>query len=454
MDVLGSTGSVLLNLARTQFDEQRQVNALASGLRVQSAADNPSGYAIAQTIQTRVSGLQQGVQNVQAASNLLNVADATMAGVQAILQRIHTLIVQSRSDLQSNNDLQNIQTEISQLLNEIDKIASDAQFNGLQLFGGQFDNTAAIAPSVTIVPSQPNADGSAPSPNVTNADGFGNPGPLVSNLQPPIAGISIPALMEYRVVGYANPAIDPDSGTNVGPGVYLQLIAYSTAGASFGAGPQMVDTAAVPVNIGPISGVTTPTPSGGGTLLQNYTIANLTASDVGTAMTIVTSLGKAAGTGTALTVNSGGQEGSTVSIGIPTLSTSSLGVAGISVLPPTVVNFNNQVTGSSSSNQYAASYAEIAVQNAIAQLSQQRAQIGAQTVMLQEDAGDASTQIVNQVAAISAIRDTNIGAAVTALTKDQILNHIGTSVLAQMQGNAHLVVQLVGRSFARAPVRG
>ncbi len=189
MDVLGSTGPVLLNLARTQFDEQRQVNALASGLRVQSAADNPSGYAIAQTIQTRVSGLQQGVQNVQAASNLLNVADATMAGVQAILQRIHTLIVQSRSDLQSNNDLQNIQTEISQLLNEIDKIASDAQFNGLQLFGGQFDNTAAIAPSVTIVPSQPNADGSAPSPNVTNADGFGNPGPLVSNLQPPIAGI-------------------------------------------------------------------------------------------------------------------------------------------------------------------------------------------------------------------------------------------------------------------------
>ena len=79
MDVLGSANQLELSISRTQMDEERNVRALASGLRVITASDDPSGLAVAENIHAKVSGLQQGIQNVQTAGNLLNTADAALA---------------------------------------------------------------------------------------------------------------------------------------------------------------------------------------------------------------------------------------------------------------------------------------------------------------------------------------------------------------------------------------
>ncbi|HEY8313044.1 MAG TPA: flagellin [Candidatus Baltobacteraceae bacterium] len=441
MDGLGSAGFVLANLSRSQFDERKIVSALASGLRIQSAADDPSGLAIAETINTKVSGLQQGVQNVQSANNLLQVADSTLASVQSILQRIHSLIVESRSDFESRGQLKSIQTEIDGLLQEINKISGDANFNGVHLFNGSLDTSAPPQPSLTIVTSEPNSDGSISSQTVANADGAGNPGPLIA--AQPLGPIdSIQALLEFRVTGYSDNAVDPDSGTAVGPGVYVTFTAYSND-PNFGAGQQMIDTVAVPINSGPITGIATPSPSGGGVLLQ-YDLANLTKADVGKAITIVTTIPPpAAPQGHALDVNYGGSEGSTIAISLPTVSATALNVSGITVLPPTVVNFNNVVTGTSSSNQFAADDAQIRVQSAIDAVSTIRATVGAQSVALSETSNDSSVQIVNQVAAESAIRDLNVGQATTQFTRDQILSRVGQSVLAQMQTSALQVASLL-----------
>ena len=96
-----------------------------------------------------------------------------------------------------------------------------------------------------------------------------------------------------------------------------------------------------------------------------------------------------------------------------------------------------------SSNQVPVADAEARVQLALDSISEARATVGAQTESLQYEANDASIQIVNQVASESAIRDVNVGAAVTQFTKDQVMSEIGTSVLAQMQASAQLVIQLV-----------
>lgn len=416
------------------------MRALASGLRVQSASDDPSGLAIAETIRSRVGGLQQGVQNVQTAGNLLDVANAALATVARILNRIHSLIIESRSDLDSQGQLQSIQTEIDALLHEINKVASTAQFNGLRLFDGSLDgNASAGKPSyVKQIQSEPNADGSIPSSTVANYDGLGNTGPLVYNASVQY-GSAVPSLIEFRVTGYSSNAVDPITGPIGGAGVYVQVTAYSTD-PNFGAAPQTVQTSAIPVNTGPDAGsgaqVYITAPSGTKNLLT-FDIANLTQNDVGAAITFITSTGQPpSNTGHALEVNYAGQEGSTLAINLPNLSTNTLGVSGISVLAPNLVDAFNTVTGPSSSNEYAADSAEARVQIAIDQVSQVQAQVGAQSVALQENADNSSVAIVNQVASESAIRDTNVGQAVTALTQESILQNLATSVLAQAQASA------------------
>lgn len=438
MDVVGSTGQLELNLFRTQMDEEKQTRALASGLRVISASDDPSGLAISEHINSQVLGLQQGIQNVQTATNLLNVADSALTIVQEILSRVHTLVVEAHSELNSDAQLQSIQHEIDTLLAEINKLAGDAKFNGVSLFDGQFSpySPYPLQAQIVQVNAEPNADGTIGSPTVSNADGLGNSGLLVqqNGIGPQT---SVPELMEFRVVSY-------DAATNSD---VLQLTAYSLSGGAFGAAPLMQDTAEIPVNSGELSGVSTPTPAGGGVMLQNYTIANLTQADVGSSIAfLVLNPGFGAPTppnGQAMQINSTGAEGHTVSISLPAINTNVLGLSGLNVLSSPVVDFNNNVTNTTSSNTYAADYAELQVQGAMEAVNQVRAQLGAQSVSLQEDASDASLEVVNQVASESAIRDVNIGQAVTAFTKDQILSQVGMSVLAQMQSNAQLVIQLV-----------
>ncbi len=440
MDVLASTGMVLWNFSRVQSNEQKDVSALASGLRIQSAADDPSGLAIAESIHARVSGMQQGVQNVQNANNLLTVADSALSSVQKILQRVHSLIVQSRSDLASIGDLNSIQTEIDSLLHEINQISSNANFNGIRLFDGSLDTSPGGQSSTVQITSEPNPDGSAPSSIVSNADGLGNPGNLVSNASVGSAG-GVASLIEFRVTGYSTNPVDPITGPLGQPGVYVQTIVYSSE-AAFGAAPETIQVTAVPTNAGAVPGLFITSPSGTKNVL-GFDLANLTQADVGTAMTFLTTLGPDASGGHALHVNSGGTEGADVSISLPTVSSAALSVAGISVLPPGLVDAFNNPAGQAGSNMYAADAAEARTTAALQSISAARAQVGSQSVSLQEDSNNASIDIVNQTASESAIRDLNIGAATTQFTKDQVLSSVCASVLAQMNTNARQLTHLL-----------
>src|SRR5579863_764609 len=131
--------NILLNLDRNRQNLATSTSRLASGLRIQTAADDPSGLAISENLRSRISGLQQSVENVQTGGNALRVADGAAATIQQILQRINSLIVESNSDINSNVQLEAIQAEIDQGLLEINRIAQNANFNGLKLFDGSHD---------------------------------------------------------------------------------------------------------------------------------------------------------------------------------------------------------------------------------------------------------------------------------------------------------------------------
>src|ERR1700752_1687767 len=100
--------SVQLNLDYNQKQLQNVVTQLSSGLRINTAADDPSGLAIATNLQTQVDGFNQAVQNVQNANNAAQVAEGALQTTTDILQRIRSLAVDAASDINSNSDRTNL----------------------------------------------------------------------------------------------------------------------------------------------------------------------------------------------------------------------------------------------------------------------------------------------------------------------------------------------------------
>ncbi|HTX58776.1 MAG TPA: flagellin [Verrucomicrobiae bacterium] len=477
MDVLGSASFVLQSEALTQNRLATDVNALATGLRVRSAADDPSGYTIAQNLQSKAAGLQQSVTNVQTANNLLNVADGALSNIESILQRIRSLVVEANSDINSQDDLENLQAEINEMLLEINKIGSETSFNGLVLFNGQFTQGTGVQSSYLQV-----FDETAPFPNeatnatgsntLANGSGSGLPGvfaqvpdaaELVAAVNP-INGGYVPAFTVFSIVSASNNMIDPDTNTDVGPGVLIQEEAYSLSN-FFGPTPLFIDYSAIPDNAPSFGQFNVPAPSSSSpdflpvalfpVIFGSTGAGTFSAADVGAQFAVLTENPAQAADGHALSVNDGGEEGTTVSVSLPQISTTILNISNIDVTDQALTTIqpitqSTQVSGISSSNVMNASYAEIVVDQALQTVNTYRAQIGAQVVATQIDATNATTTSVNETASASNITDANIGATVTDFTKQQILNSVGMSVLAQLQVSTQQLTALLLNSFGPA----
>ena len=120
------------------MNTQNTMNALSSGKRINSAKDDASGLAVSTKMKSMVRGLNQASRNIADGSSMLNVASGYLQETTDILQRIRELAVQSSNGIFSEEQRSMIQIEVSQLVSEIDRIASSATFNGLQLFTGKF----------------------------------------------------------------------------------------------------------------------------------------------------------------------------------------------------------------------------------------------------------------------------------------------------------------------------
>jgi flagellin len=459
MDVLASASFVLQNEALTQNRLTNDVNALATGLRVRSAVDDPSGYTIAQTLSTKVLGLQAAVTNTQTANNLLNVADGALSSIQSVLQRIRSLVVEANSDINSESDLENIQAEINQMLLEINKISSETNFNGLKLFTGQFQTpgtTSGAGVLGNFTPETPNSPNVATGQIGSNTLASGGAFVTIGNIT---VGSFVPAFTVFSVISASNNMIDPDTQTDIGPGVLIEEQVYSTSG-GFGPTPLFVDYSALPQNTNtgfvPINAPYGYPSTNSGAQLFNADFGALTAADVGAQFAVLTNNPVAQPTGGhALAVNDGGDEGTTVSVSLPEINTTILQISDISVLDPGITgvintgpgNYQWQVQGQSSSNNMPASYAEIRVDAALEQITSTRAAIGSQTVSTLTDVDDNDTAIVALQSSVSNIRDADVGATATDFTKQQILVSVGNSVLAQLQIQSKQVSALLLNSF-------
>jgi flagellin len=122
------------HLLTTEGMMSQSMQRLSSGLRINSAADDAAGFAIAQRLTGQVNGLGQAQRNAQDGISLVQTADGALNDVQQMLQRIRELAVQYQNGTLSTSDQSAIQSEVNQLTSEINRVGTTAQFNGISLY--------------------------------------------------------------------------------------------------------------------------------------------------------------------------------------------------------------------------------------------------------------------------------------------------------------------------------
>ncbi|UTC68148.1 MULTISPECIES: flagellin [unclassified Treponema] len=116
----------------------KDIEKLSSGLRINRAGDDASGLAVSEKMRSQIRGLNQASANASNGINFIQVAEAFLQETTDIMQRIRELAVQSSNGIYSAEDRMQIQVEVSQLVAEVDRIASSAQFNGMNMLTGRF----------------------------------------------------------------------------------------------------------------------------------------------------------------------------------------------------------------------------------------------------------------------------------------------------------------------------
>jgi flagellin len=123
-------------LSKNQRVMDTAMERLSTGVRINSAADDAAGLAISSKMTSQINGLKQAVRNANDAISLVQVAEGATAGISDMLQRMRELAVQAANGSYTANDRQALDNEFQQLSGEIDRIATDTQWNGKNLLDG------------------------------------------------------------------------------------------------------------------------------------------------------------------------------------------------------------------------------------------------------------------------------------------------------------------------------
>lgn len=116
----------------------KNIEKLSSGLRINRAGDDPAGLAVSEKMRSQIRGLNQASRNAADGISFIQTTEGYLQESQDILQRLRELSVQASNGIYSSEDRMQIQVEVSQLVDELDRIASHGQFNGMNLLTGRF----------------------------------------------------------------------------------------------------------------------------------------------------------------------------------------------------------------------------------------------------------------------------------------------------------------------------
>lgn len=120
------------------WDLDKSIEKLASGYRINRAGDDASGLAVSEKMRSQIRGMRRAARNAEDGISFIQTTEGYLQEIQDILQRIRELAVQSSNGVYTDEDRMMMQVEVSQLVDEIDRVASHAQFNGMNMLTGRF----------------------------------------------------------------------------------------------------------------------------------------------------------------------------------------------------------------------------------------------------------------------------------------------------------------------------
>ena len=126
------------SLKETQVFLDKNMEKLSSGLRINRAGDDASGLAVSEKMRSQIRGLNQASTNAQNGISFIQTAEGYLQESEDVIQRLRELSIQASNGIYSDEDRLYIQVEVSALVDEVDRIASHAQFNGMNLLTGRF----------------------------------------------------------------------------------------------------------------------------------------------------------------------------------------------------------------------------------------------------------------------------------------------------------------------------
>ena len=428
----------VINTNVASLNEQRNLNnsgaslntalqRLPSGLRINSAKDDAAGLAISERFTTQIRGLNQGTRNANDGISLAQTAEGALSEVTSNLQRVRELAVQSANATNSASDRAALQTEVSQLIAEIDRIASETAFNGTKLLDGTFSSKSfqvgANAGETIDISSIASARTSSLGQRVEASSTVTLTG-AVSALQ--LNGDSISSADDAKEFAAAVNASGAGASQTNAAGVGT----ITNGGTSAGTREVVVDA------INAISAATGVTAVNTG---ADSTGIELTAAD---GRNITTSLTQTSGAFTAATSGvTVGTSRATVEltsdasivVAVTTTNTS-LSAGTISASSVGVAIANLDISDVSGSNDAIAS-----VDAALNAINTSRAELGA--VQNRFDSVTRSLQTTSEN--LSASRSRIVDAETAELTRTQILQQAGTSILSQANSLTQNVLSLL-----------
>ena len=122
----------------TELNNQKNMEKLSSGMKINRAGDDASGLAVSEKMRSQIRGMNRASQNAQDGISFIQTTEGYLQETTDIIQRIRELAVQSSNGIYTDEDRMQIQVEVSSLIAEVDRVASQAQFNGMNMLTGRF----------------------------------------------------------------------------------------------------------------------------------------------------------------------------------------------------------------------------------------------------------------------------------------------------------------------------
>ncbi len=385
----------------------KALEKLSSGYRINRAGDDAAGLAISEKMRGQIRGLKQAIRNAQDGISLIQTAEGALNETHAILQRMRELAIQASTDTNTLTDRKEIQKEINQLLEEIDRIGNQTEFNTQKLLDGTFSDKKF---HIGANEDQNMEIGIADLRAAAIGGGTGGVGSAAVPAQETLEGVSFTAV----------------TAGEAGNSIEIEFVAGS------GNDPISVD----------VDGNKITVTLGAGDQANNNTVENIVnainsdddANDLVTASgtgTDPVSTGSVTLTGGADATTGAGAGGNIDSLKVDNVD---------SVDESSLDDLDNPGV----LTQAGADAAITNINNAIEQVSAERSKLGAIQNRLEHTINNLGTSAENLQAAESRIRDLDMAAEMMEFTKNNILQQAATAMLAQANMLPQSVLQLLG----------